>query len=187
MENKVFSKAILVVGAILLSGQIFYNTKVGTMLENVESITEERETIDYNLSLLEPFIDNPNLLDEKIVRANERLREIENLLPSEDKSSKHIDILSEVASRNKLKAYHLQFERPELIEYGHQALNISVALEGKQTDLLRAIDDLQSFEKHAYVIKHLDMQPTNDSDSMLKLTMTTYYREDTPSEQNVEN
>lgn len=169
------NKAFIVTMCILVSGQLFYNTKVSTMLTETENIVSEKDEAAIDLQNLQPYLENPTLLTEESQKSKDRLSMYMELIPNEDKSSKHIEVVRNISTRYALKAYYVQFERPEEVEYEHQKLIVNIALEGKQPDLLKAIEHLQSFDDHAYEITELELSPSEEGLTMLKASMVTYY------------
>lgn len=176
MKKDTFQKIFFVFLCLLVGGQFFYNSKVTQVIEEVEELSTTKTLKQEEYIQLKPYLNNRELLDDKIKKEATKLEELNQLIPNGEDTTKHIEYFYNLSKKHQVVGHQINFHKGQ-DENGFKTLTLDVAFEGKQPDLLQVVQDVQSFKEFAYSIEQMSINPLSENVYVLKLTLKTYYTE----------
>lgn len=175
MSKKKLQASIFTVLLLLIAGQVFHNTKVAAITEEITLLEITESELQEKLATIKPYIGKENTVGEGIHREISKLEKLNELIPTDNDTAPHVDYLYEIARKHKVKGHTATFIVNNADTETLPQLDIDVAFEGKQNDLIKVVEELQSFKEKPYTITDFSLNPIGEGEYVLKVKIKSIF------------
>lgn len=174
MGKKKFQTVIFILLLFLLGGQYFYNTKVTSVLEEVGTLEIKKEELERNVFEVRPYVNNKSNLQNQIEKELDNIKELNEIIPQGKNMSPHVDYLYHLSKRHSVVGHTANFYIDGTGEAVLPTFTIGVTFEGKQDNLMKLIDELQSNE-NPYSVTEFSLSPIGEGEYIVKLKIKSIF------------
>lgn len=175
MNKKKLQTGMFIVLLLLVSGQIFHNTKVTAINEEIALLEAEEVELQERLFTIKPYIGKDELLNEKIQEEINNLERLNTIIPEGNDTARHVDYLYKIAKQYKVKGHTATFNMNAASEDALPLFYIDVVFEGKQNNLIQVAKKLQSFKDYPYSITDFSLSPIGEGEYILKIKIKSNF------------
>lgn len=175
MNKKKLQTGMFIVLLLLVAGQVFHNTKVTAINEEIALLEVEEIELQERLLAVRPYIGKDELLDAKIQEEMLKLEELDTIIPEGNDTAPHVDYLYKVAKKYKVKGHTATFNMNDAAEDSLPLFYIDAVFEGKQNNLIKVAKELQSFAYKPYAITDFSLNPIGEGVYVLKVKIKSNF------------
>lgn len=178
MKKKQTIQKVLVIGIFsFLIFYSFYNYYVADVKNRLNEQVTEISDLKLETSLIGPYINKEEELNEKIKKVNENIDEINKYIPTEKDTSSVIEYFYQICKKLGVQGETITFNDVKLKNKKYAITSVKLNAIGSKEKIELLLDEIQYNTNKAIFITEISITPNEDGLYLLKSTIDIYRQE----------